>query len=814
MTIPSNIYLIFFIYNVIIFFSQKQQINEHGHTLFRKVSFAPSSSDHEENDSVSYGSMDSHSSGNVPDDSLLYGIEGLSFNFEYDELGDSKNIISEINSTLLSDAAEIIGDMQETQNDSNLHNQSQPGPDIDASSSSKRELQLFPKPSLNPYLSSEDDSDSGALELSMIQNFASEHRIFLRAILSLLIERDQFAVDAASADDPQTIKAGPLKKASHIVKGVWKVRYVEIRRGLFSYYDVSGERGKHDRNSSGSFNLEGTISGDVIADNGALLAITGNKKKNLSLQRKSLPLQADLCTCRAVKMHSDSKSSSPRLPFQSGYIFELTVKGGPKRLWMANSREERQAWIQAIHNAMIGGSVTRGKSYVDYNGVEGDLGIPPNSPHKSDLEMYISVQREIQQAQSDHEYIVALQCLFGRKLQVPVQWIKGQLDDDHTKRVKSSRFEEGHMSLVIDQLWKDMLRDSVDINGNIIKGDEGHGPERIIGAVVRSILLYDKLAIDEQYRETQKKSKRRKKRKPVKEYKAVTIARDVLLSADRTRSGGDSYYCVEKLCENHDLVALCPLSSEAEPLKITISLTDLSVRPSTNKKKDCRGWIKIRNKITKRWKKRFCVLGEGGVLSYYEKEKPRPHGLRAQIIMLHAKMEFFKVNRGKYIVSIVTRDRSSERQFCFDRKKDFLVWKESFQKAINGIVATTVESNDDIDTLLPQSKSIDEPNLEGEKVSSVAVNIKGDTHLSDSSDHIFGNTDTSDIEKKEKKSDLSTHEKNGDQPSKNTPGISMKKRNGGRRSNRSSVYINIQASTAYKICTKDPDGIEEDDTWA
>ena len=67
-------------------------------------------------------------------------------------------------------------------------------------------------------------------------NFAMEHRIFLKAVLDFLAERDKVASEVGM-NNPNVFKSGPLKKASHLMRGIWKVKYVEIRRGMFSYYE-------------------------------------------------------------------------------------------------------------------------------------------------------------------------------------------------------------------------------------------------------------------------------------------------------------------------------------------------------------------------------------------------------------------------------------------------------------------------------------------------------------------------------------------------------------------------------------------------
>ena len=132
-------------------------------------------------------------------------------------------------------------------------------------------------------------------------NFAMEHRIFLKAILGLLADRDNKATEIGM-NDPNTLKSGPLKKASHLVKGVWKVKFVELRRGMFSYYDDT---------------LEG------------------------SSLRKNIPLDSNLCSCRPVKIHNMAVT---------GAIFELTV-GTTRRLWLTKSKAERRGWIEAINEA-------------------------------------------------------------------------------------------------------------------------------------------------------------------------------------------------------------------------------------------------------------------------------------------------------------------------------------------------------------------------------------------------------------------------------------------------------------------------------
>ena len=183
----------------------------------------------------------------------------------------------------------------------------------------------------------------------MAQDFAIEHRIFLKAILGLLNERDAHSMEGDSNGcSTKILKVGYLRKASRRM-GRWRTRYVELRKGTFSYTDGA------DRQGNGIGHSRDTKTGTV--------------------RRKEVHLSASSCECRPMK-HS------------GGSVFELSIEGGSRRLWMADTPEERLAWIRAIHDAMIGASVTRGDNFLEYQveQVEGrtrkewGYNVPPNSP--------------------------------------------------------------------------------------------------------------------------------------------------------------------------------------------------------------------------------------------------------------------------------------------------------------------------------------------------------------------------------------------------------------------------------------------------
>lgn len=475
---------------------------------------------------------------------------------------------------------------------------------------------------------------------STARNFALEHRIFLRAIMDLLTERDQLAAEA-NANSPNIAKTGTLKKASHRMKGRWNSKHVEIRKGTFSYFEE-------------------------------------NAKQRHNIVRKDISLNASSCTCRAVKLRSVKI-----LPGNSGgAVFELKIKGSPRRLWMASSKEERQTWILAIHNAMIGASVHRGDNFLEYQVGNGNgrsqktkSNVPVDSPYKSSLDQYVNVREASLLAKSRDEYLSAISRLRGKLITVPVQWIQSQLDS----AVAAASFIETEISSSVEQLWKDLLRDSVEINGEVLHGESFHGPDRIVGKLTRNILSLDELL--------HANSTADPKQSRITETQAVTYARDILLACDRTRSGGDSYFCAENLFLNRDLVVLVPSSTEASPLSIKVSSCQRRVL-DTN---DVSGWVSARSSSDKPWKRQYLVLSNS-MLSCYAKAEPKPHELVEHIELRGAKVgklqqaEYTSVSPSnefatEHVVNITTKDGRLVREFLFKDEFDSLLWHASMLKA-------------------------------------------------------------------------------------------------------------------------------------
>uniref|UniRef100_A0A7S3LA09 PH domain-containing protein n=1 Tax=Amphora coffeiformis TaxID=265554 RepID=A0A7S3LA09_9STRA len=746
---------------------------------------------------------------------------------------------------------------------------------------------------------------AATIEWDHLASWVKEHGIFLKAALDLLQERDKHAPTVGMMD-PVVLKAGPLKKASILMKGIWKVKYVEIRRGMLSYYE----------------NLQ-------------------NEDK---LIRKDVPLQAHDCTVRAVKVHPSKAALQLTTNRRGGAIFEVVV-GGAKKLWMASSRDERQSWMQTIRNATVGGSLTTSNDHSDHRGRL--RMVNPRSPYRHDLRLYLKTQSALRAASSQAEYVSALSQLQKERpsLQIPVKWIAKEQEEQQIQQAQQQMqgaeatspadgqqaFVEEEVDRSIEQLWRDLQRDSVAINGKIYRGDNGLGPQGIMGALAHRILQFSttpapsssvavatpppqspkttekpvedeesksvvkiaagdstrnaKKSSDEEIRKpgsrktteedvrkpSSKKSLEEEVRKsPTKksseaemrqfstmnseeevrasfksigdtnslpdsdtpygqskassdsapnspvsssnvpspmapltptpgtalkapalqwsdfsEAQALTYARDILLSGNRTRSGGDSYFCINALLQHPELVVVVPSYGEVNPVKFVVTSDEAAVR-----RNDKAGWIKSRNKLQRGWKKLFCVLSEG-ILSYYERALPRPNGLRGQLHMSDAVISVNKkeINRKQdkageksrpiYAISIFTND-GKERSLAFDSVDRMLDWAYALECVAKvGKSGTTDPARG---RLMRRRSS--ESNSDAATRSQVP--ITSPEQATENHALALG----MDVEKvRERLSNLSR---------KVSP----------------SVCVSVEASTDYKVSTTDPDGDDELDTWA
>lgn len=579
-------------------------------------------------------------------------------------------------------------------------------------------------PSLRANLISKGDAN----------RFAYQHALLLRAILQLLAERDWVGVEA-DIDDPSCIrKKGPLKKLSQstMKRNVWKVKYVEIRPGSFTYYEDTTHK---------------TTGGD----------------------RKTIPLRSHKCSVDVVKRN----------------VFALTIQDGPRRLWKTNSEDELKTWIRAIQGAMIGSGGARDEE----SSVALDMTL-----YQDSVTRYQQAAAKLAMAKNRAQYMSCMEDLLKSKTCVPMRWVRNQVDDGSRARPRRHHHHasiQKRMNASVAEFWKSLSRETVSINDHTIKAQSPRGAERIIGALTRCILEYDKTAPTGTIGE-------------MSELQAISYARDVMSTILRIRAKDHAHFALDYLCQNPSLVIVLPdAASPPQPLNLHVSYAKSESNDKGNDRfnnllsSDASGWVTTRSAAHKNWKKRYCVVSEG-VLSYFEYSEPRPHGLKGQAILAGTTVTETPQDDQNHVLRIETKDGEMERELAFQDKAVLSEWKGAIQKSIDSCSSSGYETprSRKKPPIIQSSGRIMRTASEG----GVKI-IKGATDIlrvirpiggsSKGDKQPVGESDTS------RPSSLAS----SSFTSENRPKVEP------------TVEILAEGSADYKIITSDPSGIGAQDTW-
>lgn len=536
-----------------------------------------------------------------------------------------------------------------------------------------------------PYLDNSLLQKAGSLTGHEANEFAWEHGVLLQAVLQLLAERDQVGVEGSMDNTDNIWKKGPLKKMSFAVgrrknqrpavAGAWKVKYVELRQGNLCYYEDSIRTGR----------------------------------KTIHLRQADTVVQ----------------ESFDRGP---GFVFELLVQGSPTRYWMASSEKEREEWIRAIQSAMIGDDAPRK-----------DLDL---SPYTRSLEIYLSLREALQKADSQETYLAPIQEAMKTtaSLQVPVQWVRDKIENDLSplllgtlKPPKYWRSPQQQLKSSISDFWKSMGQTTFSINGLTVSRKSQLASERIVGALTRCILEFDKAfwVAAEAEQHDGDNDIFLSEAAQISELQAVSYSRNILLNVLRSRERQDTACAVRYLLENHGVTVIEEHRSSSggsagstvgmdEPVHMEVSFAgeDLpdEFLPDTDEMATW-VWIKRRRRVnsssiagavaskasvaTSKRKQRhtFAVLS-GSVLSYYAASTPRPHGLHGQLVLTAATfvddegMEtVYESNsdnvstsaqkkKQRYVLCIAQEGRQ-DWLLSFEKEEDCTAWKEALQLSID-----------------------------------------------------------------------------------------------------------------------------------
>lgn len=535
------------------------------------------------------------------------------------------------------------------------------------------------------------------LDLALLQNaasltgheaneFAWEHGALLQAVLQLLAERDQVGVEGSMDNTDNIWKKGPLKKMSFAVgrrknqrpavAGAWKVKYVELRQGNLCYYEDSIRTGR----------------------------------KTIHLRQADTVVQESL-------------------DFGPNFVFELLVQGSPTRYWMASSEKEREEWIRAIQSAMIGDDAPRK-----------DLDL---QPYQQSLEVYMSLREALQTAETQDTYLAATAEAMKEtaSLQVPVQWVRDKIENDLSplllgtlKPPKYWRSPQQQLKSSISDFWKSMSQTTFSINGLTVPRNSQLASERIVGALTRCILEFDKafwLAAEAEQNEGEPTSADivLSDTAQISELQAVSYARNILLNVLRSKERQDSACAVKYLLESPGVTVVEEHRSSSrgsassaegmdEPVHMEVSFAGEDLPDEFLPDSDEVAswvWTKRRRKIsstsiagavaskasvaTGKLKQRhtFAVLS-GTVLSYYAASTPRPHGLRGQLVLstsvkveeegTETVTESSSDNAGgsakkKRYVLCISQEGRQDWLLSFEKEEDRTAWKEALQMAID-----------------------------------------------------------------------------------------------------------------------------------
>jgi hypothetical protein len=513
-------------------------------------------------------------------------------------------------------------------------------------------------PTAPPYLDVEM-MYHGSLDRTTADRFVHEHGILLQAVMDLLEQRDQIGVEGKMDSSDNIYKKGPLKKLSYQVgrrqrpaSTKWKVKYVELRRGNLCYYEDSGQG-----------------------------------RKTIHLRQTDTVVQ---------------ESSNEKGPF----VFELSVQGSPARFWMASSEEERQAWIRAIQVAMIGGGGEDGPRR------ELDL-----APHQEALQLYTQLRESLRKADTQDDYLGAIQSTVAQQeqtsLQIPVQWVRDQAQVQLQESTATSNAEpmaalkassnaqvapQKRLKTSVTDFWKNMDRTTFSINGLTVPRTSPLSSERIMGALTRCILEFDKTFVaDEQAADGDGGFNERAPAGTMSELQAVSYARNILLSVLRGKDQQDAACAVNHLLENKDLVVVSGLADQEDAvvhMEVSFAGEDIQEDDLPQAIDEQTGWLWTRRKQSgaSSWRKNFAYLS-GAVLSYYEAATPRPHGLRGQLVLGGATVQPEDTPEGgggedsRYILRITTHNQ--ERLLAFDLESEYNDWKNAIQIAIDSLQCVT-----------------------------------------------------------------------------------------------------------------------------
>eukprot|EP00986_Skeletonema_menzelii_P001777 scaffold488_cov142-Skeletonema_menzelii.AAC.16 len=469
----------------------------------------------------------------------------------------------------------------------------------------------------------------------------------------------------------------------------WKHKYVEVRKGMFSYY----------ANSASSL------------------------PSKSDLVRKNVTLEVSTSVCRAIYLEEGdnshvfeikdtiSSSLSPKFGKKKDtrlFAFELVVNG-ETRVWATRSEAGRQAWIKVINRGMIGRSVKD-----DISRAKTDPDAERQLHHFLNLSSQKRAKNFSTEAKKDISAVgQEISLLFGTAVEVPVKFLFA--GERILSKTQQTAPKNG-----LAYFWRNLENLTIELNEELFQASSLCCPHRVFGFLARSILEHDRSSALSYQNQSSK----------ISEIQASKYARDVLKSIGKHKEKIDYLRAsVGILCGDKNDAVVIKDAEEKLPIVRTnvTSNTNRISNVQPNLGVDRREWVYVRRKKNRHARRYFAVLSVG-VLCLYKAELPRPHRLKSQLLLVgadigtreqtnpievssHTNEDLSSHSSGynssnvsydapaspsmknpNYIIYIKGREHGKwiEQQLCFTKLETFVAWRDVL---VNAVEASSSPSN-------------------------------------------------------------------------------------------------------------------------
>lgn len=461
----------------------------------------------------------------------------------------------------------------------------------------------------------EDDDDDEEFEAALLRLTGnevdhSEENFYPSAALQLVEER---------IEEKSRLKTGYLRKASrHGKRTSWRFHRVELRRDLGAFWlnyvsaDAKRLSDKHELTMLKEHHVRLLPNGNTACDKAAPIDLGSSSPACCDSPPRTVPSPASLEHTSFDKARRHSFSWTKKVSLrrttekQDSCLFSLNVADGHSSVWMASSPQERDEWIRAIANASEMSSQPDDHDASNLAQLSDPI---ENETANEQIGEFLAAIDRVSKISSRKEFIKALipsgsvqiagetfpSC--SSRFCVPVRWVRRNYDGQYpivtipyTPRPNSSLHnkwknllsspssnknqnsespinspsQERASNVVVvgnsqpfSQMRKDMRRDRVSIDGEIILAEDGEHREEKIAKVLASQIFCA--------------AQRQDSCSSLSQAGALEHACAILIASTRTSSGGDAYACVQALCHPiADKIVICPLSTRASPLEFTV----------------------------------------------------------------------------------------------------------------------------------------------------------------------------------------------------------------------------------------------------